>query len=116
LSGSARTSAQASRNSAGKHTVVFDFKSDGPGFGKGGMGVLKVDGKEVANQKAPRTIPFSMTLGETFDVRSDTRTSVDENDYQVPFAFNGKVDKVAVQSNRPDGASDRFQSEIHKDH
>ena len=24
----------------GKHTVVFDFKYDGPGFGKGGTGVL----------------------------------------------------------------------------
>src|SRR5207344_2319157 len=37
----------------GKHTVVFDFKYDGPGFGKGGTGVLSVDGKEVAS----RTIP-----------------------------------------------------------
>ena len=25
----------------GKHTVVFDFTYDGPGFGKGGTGVLK---------------------------------------------------------------------------
>src|SRR5208337_4842143 len=33
---------------AGKHTIVFDFKSDGPGLGKGGTGVLFVDGKEVA--------------------------------------------------------------------
>ena len=37
----------------GKHTIVFDFKYDGPGFGKGGTGVLKVDGKEVANQEDP---------------------------------------------------------------
>jgi hypothetical protein len=27
------------------------------------------------------------------------RTSVDDNDYQVPFAFTGKVDKVSVQLN-----------------
>ena len=33
---------------AGKHTVVFDFKSYGPGLGKDGTGVLSVDGKEVA--------------------------------------------------------------------
>ena len=72
-----------------------------PGFGKGGTGVLKVDGKEVANQKIPHTIPFIMTLGETFDVGLDTRTLVDENDYQVPFAFTGKVDKVSVQLNLP---------------
>jgi hypothetical protein len=57
--------------------------------------------------KNPATIPFLMTLGETFDVGSDSRTSVDDNDYQVPFAFNGKVDKVAVQLNRPD---DDFES------
>jgi arylsulfatase len=83
----------------GKHTVVFDFKSDEPGFGKGGTGVLLVDGKEVANQKIPHTIPFIMTLGETFDVGSDTRSPVDNNDYQVPFAFTGKLDKVSVQLN-----------------
>ena len=83
----------------GKHAIVFDFKSDEPGFGKGGTGVLKVDGKEVANQKIPHTIPFLMTLGETFDVGSDSRSSVDDNDYQVPFAFTGKVNKVSVQLN-----------------
>jgi len=83
----------------GKHTIVFDFKSDEPGFGKGGTGVLKVDGTEVANQKIPHTTPFLMTLGETFDVGSDTRTSVDDSDYQVPFAFTGKVEKVSVQLN-----------------
>src|SRR5207344_3532752 len=33
---------------AGKHTIVFDFKSDGPDLGKGGTGVLSVDGKDVA--------------------------------------------------------------------
>ena len=39
----------------GKHTIVFDFKYDGPGLGKGGTGVLKVDGKEVANASRSRT-------------------------------------------------------------
>lgn len=52
--------------------------------------MLKVDNNEVANQKIPHTVPFLMTLGETFDVGSDSRTSVDDNDYQVPFALNGK--------------------------
>jgi arylsulfatase len=85
--------------SPGKHTIAFDFKREGPGFGKGGTGVLTVDGKEVANQKIPHTIPFLMTLGETLDVGSDTRTSVDEDDYQVPFAFTGKLDKVSVRLN-----------------
>ena len=47
----------------------------------------------------PHTIPFLMTLGETFDIGSDTRTSVDDGDYQVPFAFTGKVENVSVQLN-----------------
>src|SRR6478752_4205086 len=32
----------------GRHTIVFDFTYDGPGFGKGGTGVLRVDDKDVA--------------------------------------------------------------------
>jgi len=80
--------------SAGKHTIVFDFKYDGPGFAKGGTGVLKVDDKEVANKKVAHTIPFLMTLDETFDVGVDTRTPVDDNDYRVPFHFTGKIAKL----------------------
>ena len=78
----------------GEHTIVFDFKYDGPGPGKGGTGVLKVDGKEVARKKIPHTIPLLMSIDETFDVGIDTRTSVDDNEYQVPFRFNGKINKL----------------------
>jgi arylsulfatase A-like enzyme len=83
----------------GKHTIVFDFKSDGPGFGKGGTGVLKVDDKEVADKKVSHTIPFLMAIDETFDVGVDTRTPVDDEDYQVPFRFTGKLDSLTVQLN-----------------
>lgn len=81
----------------GKHTLVFDFKSDGPGFGKGGTGVLKVDGKEVVKQSIPHTVPIIMPWDETFDVGVDTRTGVEDKDYQVPFAFNGTIDKLTVE-------------------
>jgi arylsulfatase len=80
----------------GKHTVVFDFKYDGPGFGKGGTGVLSVDGTAVASKTIPHTIPFLETIGETFDVGVDTRTGVDDNDYQPPFRFSGKIDKLTI--------------------
>jgi arylsulfatase A-like enzyme len=80
----------------GKHTIVFDFKYDGGGTGKGGTGVLKVDGKEVASNKVAHTVPFLMTADETFDVGVDTRTGLDDGDYQVPFAFNGTIDKLTV--------------------
>jgi len=79
---------------AGRHTIVFDFKYDGPGVAKGGIGFLKVDGQVVATNRVPRTIPFLMPVDETFDVGLDTRTSVNEKDYQVPFPFNGKIDKL----------------------
>jgi len=81
----------------GKHTIVFDFKYDGPGFGKGGTGVLSVDGKEVAKKSVPHTIPAVMTIDESFDVGMDTRSGVDDNDYQPPFAFTGKVNKLTIK-------------------
>src|SRR5450631_3442293 len=58
----------------GKHTIVFDFKYDGPGPGKGGTGVFTVDGKLVAAKTIPHTIPILMTIDETFDVGIYTRS------------------------------------------
>jgi arylsulfatase len=56
-----------------------------------------VDGKEVASQKIPHTTPALMNLGETFDVGVDTRTSVDDADYQVPFRFTGTIDQLTIK-------------------
>ena len=81
----------------GKHAIVFDFKYDGPGFGKGGTGVLSVDGKEVDSKRMPNTIPFVVSFDESFDVGIDTRYGVDDNDYQVPFPFTGKLDKLTIK-------------------
>ena len=81
----------------GKHTIVFDFKYDGPGMAKGGTGVLSVDGKEVDKKTIPHTVPGRFTIDETFDVGVDTRTGVDDNDYQPPFRFTGKLDKLTVK-------------------
>ena len=77
----------------GSHTIVFDFKYDGPGPGKGGTGVLTVDGKELSRKKIEHTIPLLMAIDETFDIGSDTRTAVN-NDYKLPFSFTGKIDKL----------------------
>jgi len=85
----------------GKHSVVFDFTYDGPGFGKGGTGVLSVDGTEVASQTIPHTIPFLATIDESFDVGVDTRTPVDDKDYKVPFRFTGTLDKLTVEVGPP---------------
>lgn len=81
----------------GKHTIVFDFTYDGPGAGKGGKGFLSVDGNVVANNTMANSIPFILTIFETFDIGSDTRTPVDDADYQIPFVFNGTINKLTVQ-------------------
>ena len=82
--------------SAGKHTIVFDFKLDGPGLGKGGTGVLSVDGKEVDRKHMDHTTPITFPEDEDFDVGLDTRTGVAlvEYRYDCPFKFTGKIDKV----------------------
>jgi hypothetical protein len=82
---------------AGKHTIAYDFTYDGPGIGKGGTGVLKVDGKEVDNHKQPNSVAFLEVSDETFDVGVGTRTGVNDDDYQVPFAFTGKIDKLTFK-------------------
>ena len=81
----------------GKHSIVFDFTYEGPGFGKGGTGVLSVDGAEVAKQAIPHTIPFLATIDESFDVGIDTRSPIDDKDYKVPFRFTGTLDKLTVK-------------------
>ena len=80
----------------GKHTIVFDFKSAEPGLGKGGTGVLSVDGKELARKTIAHSIPFLMSIDESFDVGSDTRTGVDDS-YQLPFTFSGSIDKLTFK-------------------
>src|SRR4051794_27469887 len=82
---------------AGTHTIVFNFTYDGPGVAKGGSGVLEVDGQDVATLKIPHTVPFLLPGDETFDVGLDTRTPVNDQDYQVPFGFNGTINKVTFK-------------------
>jgi len=96
----------------GKHLLEFDFKYDGlgagtmafnnySGIGRGGTGVLKVDGTEVATQKMEHTIPFLLQFDESLDVGSDTLTGVNDADYQPPFKFTGKINKITLTIDRP---------------
>ena len=58
--------------------------------------MLKVDGKAVATQKMEHTVPLILQWDETFDIGADTGTPVDDEDYQVPFPFTGKLDKLTI--------------------
>ena len=97
--------------SPGRHTLEFDFKYDGlglgtlafnnvSGIGRGGTGVLKVDGKEVARKTIEHTMPLLMQWDENFDIGADTGTPK-SNDYQVPFRFTGKLNKLTLTIDRP---------------
>jgi arylsulfatase A-like enzyme len=96
----------------GKHTLEFDFKYEGlgpgtmafndySGIGRGGTGVLKVDGREAATQKMDHTLPFILQFDESLDVGSDTLTGVNDADYQPPFTFTGKITKITLTIDRP---------------
>jgi arylsulfatase A-like enzyme len=96
----------------GRHTLEFDFKYDGlgvgtlafnnvSGIGRGGTGVLKVDGTEVTRRTIEHSIPLLMQWDESFDIGADAGTPVDDEDYQVPFRFTGKLDKITPKIDRP---------------
>jgi arylsulfatase len=94
-----RTAWEGPALGAGKHTIVFYFKSDGAALGQGGTGVLSVDGKEVARNSMEHATPITFPEDETFDIGSDTRTGVTllEYRYDVPFPFTGKINKLTFK-------------------
>ena len=38
-----------------------------------------------------------VSMDESFDVGVDTRYGVDDNDYQPPFRFTGKLNKLTIR-------------------
>ena len=98
--------------SPGQHVLEFDFKYEGlgmgtlafgspSGIGRGGTGTLRVDGKDVASKPMKHTLPIMMPIDESLDIGSDTLTGVNDADYQLPFAFTGKLKKVTLHIERP---------------
>ena len=82
----------------GRHTVAFEFQPNaaGPPVGRGGTGNLTVNGQLVARRAMPQTIPLAVQGDESFDIGYDTGSSVDEADYQTPFAFTGRLERLVV--------------------
>jgi arylsulfatase len=60
-----------------------------------------VDGEVADSHPMPHSLPIATAWDETFNVGIDTGTSVDDSDYQVPFAFTGKIDKLTVKLAKP---------------
>jgi arylsulfatase A-like enzyme len=81
---------------AGKATIRFEFAYDGGGVGKGGMGTLFVNGKNVATGRIEHTQCCAFSGDEGADVGADEGTPVTE-DYKVPFKFTGKIAGVTIE-------------------
>ena len=55
----------------------------------------------IRDRTIPHTVPALWTIDESFDVGVDTRTSVDDKDYQPPFRFTGKLAKLTIKVEPP---------------
>lgn len=75
----------------GRHRVRFEFQYDGGGSGKGGLGILSVDGREAARGRLERTLGGSRVgFEDTLDVGEDTGTPlIEEYADKMPFRFTG---------------------------
>lgn len=82
----------------GKHTIVFDFKYDGTGLGKGGLGTITVDGNKAGEGKLTKTQPGIFSVDDLADVGTDDGTPV--VDYGTSAHFNGKLDKVTIETKK----------------
>ena len=81
----------------GKHTIVFDFKYDGPAWPKAARASCRWTARKSPRKPSRTLFRLVLTIDESFDVGVDTRTWVDDNDYQPPFRFTGKLDKLTIK-------------------
>ena len=82
----------------GKYQLVYDFKYDGGGLGKGGVGTIIVNGNKVAETKIQRTQPGIFSVDDLADIGTDDGTWV--ADYGSSAHFNGKIGKVMIEQKK----------------
>jgi len=83
--------------SPGKHTVVYEFKSDG-GLGKGGVGTITIDGNKVGEGRIEKTQPGIFSVDDLADVGTDDGTPV--TDYGDSRKFNGTLNKLTITTSK----------------
>src|SRR5688572_30749870 len=89
------TVASSQALSPGKHTVVYEFKSDG-GLGKGGIGAIAIDGKKVGEGRIGKTQPGIFSVDDLADVGTDDGTPV--TNYGKSRKFTGTLSKVTIET------------------
>jgi len=82
---------------AGKHTVKFDFKYDGGGLGKGGTGILYIDGEKVGEGRIEKTNSNMFSLDEGADIGMDEGTNVSSRYKIIHNHFTGKINYVTIE-------------------
>lgn len=87
------TVASSQALSPGKHTIVYEFKSDG-GPGKGGIGTITIDANKVGEGRIEKTQPGIFSVDDLADVGTDDGTPVTE--YAGSKKFQGTLYKVAI--------------------
>jgi arylsulfatase A-like enzyme len=79
----------------GNYKVVYDFKYDGGGMGKGGVGTIYVNDKKVAEKKLEKTQPGIFSVDDLADIGTDDGTHV--ADYGASAKFKGTINYVTIE-------------------
>jgi arylsulfatase len=81
----------------GKATIRYDFTYDGGGLGKGGTGIILVNGDKVAQGRIDHTQAIIFSADEGADVGMDSETPVSDDYKPGDNRFTGKIHKVVVE-------------------
>ena len=79
----------------GNYKLVYDFKYDGVGMGKGGVGTIFVNDKKVVEKRIEKTQPGIFSVDDLADIGVDDGTKV--ADYGASSKFNGKIEYVTIE-------------------
>ncbi|MDF0643295.1 MAG: arylsulfatase [Nitrospira sp.] len=80
----------------GKTKIEVETRIAAP---RGGADVtIRVDGREVAKGRVPRTAALAFTANDAFDVGTDSYSPVSQAYFdRAPFTFNGRIDRVHIE-------------------
>jgi arylsulfatase A-like enzyme len=79
----------------GNYKIVYDFKYDGGGMGKGGVGTIYVNDKKVVEKRIEKTQPGIFSVDDLADVGVDDGTHV--ADYGASSKFIGTINYVTIE-------------------
>lgn len=79
----------------GEYQLVYDFKYDGDGMGKGGTGTITANGAKIGEARIEKTQPGIFSVDDLADIGIDEGTRV--ADYGTSSKFNGKIKKVLIE-------------------